>query len=58
MGIIAKRVVWAVGTRVGCSKDKKGNKMPCRISVTLAFLKLLMWLYSRGQSPSRLEMGA
>lgn len=41
MGVIAKRVVWPLGTKMDCSRDKRGNKMPCWISVALVFLKLL-----------------
>lgn len=57
MGVIAKRVVWPLGTKMDCSRDKRENKMPCRISVTLVFLKLLIWPYSRSQTLSGLEMG-
>lgn len=41
MGVIAKGVVWPLGTKMDCSRDKRGNKMPCWISVALVFLKLL-----------------
>lgn len=52
-----KKGIWVLGPEMGCSRKRRGNKVPYRISVALVFLKLLIRPDGGGQSPRELEIG-